>query len=101
MPRTSNFESPKIYTFETAYVSASYIITIFVYRDFFLTYKNIISLSVRAKAHEKMAHSYRNIAGRDSTHEAFDELAHGKISRKHFAGTVHFCWKRHFLLIFD
>ena len=25
-----------------------------------------------------MAHSYRNIAGRDSTHEAFDELAHGK-----------------------
>merc|ERR1712242_67406 len=31
---------------------------------------------VRAKAHEKMAHSYRNIAGRDSTHEAFDELAH-------------------------
>ena len=41
-----------------------------------------------------MAHSYRNIAGRDSTHEAFDELAHGKISIQNFLGNcvpIKFC----------
>ena len=45
---------------------------------YYITY--IEKYSVRAKAHEKMAQSYRTIAGRDSTHEAFDELAQGIIT---------------------